>query len=417
MSFHPFAALVGIACVVAAQDVRAQPSPELTRTQALARALADDPGIDAAEAGQDAAEAGVRQASRRLNPTLDILSENVGGSGRFRSFDRSETTYSFSQPLELGGDRAARRSVAERDRDAARITADIRRLDLIKDVEIAYVDAQAAQEALALAEERLAVARELATAVERRVAAARDPLMAGARAQARLAEAEVDADAARRRAITARAQLASYWGGEGDFTLDLTSFERVEDASEPDQSSPDLALADIEAKRADARILLERARSIPDPQIQGGWRQFRETDETAFVVGFTVPLQFWDRNSGAIARARSERVKAGYDYDARRRALLRERRMLEAQALTWRSEVEALDARVIPRSEEALKRARDGYAQGGFSYLDVLDAQRALGESRLRRISALRSFHHAHSALARLSGAHADASFAEEMFP
>jgi len=371
--------------------------------------LGDDPGVDAADAARLAAEAGARQAGRWANPTLDILQENVSGSGAYRGSDRAETTYSFRQPLQLGGDRSARRRLAERELDTARIGAGVRRAELIEEVEHAFIDAQAAEAALVVAEERLIVARELAAAVDRRVRAARDPLMAGSRAEARLAEAEVEVEAARHTAIAARARLASYWGGGGDIAPERASFEMMAAReSDANDRAPDLALADADAARAEAQVDVERARAIPDLDLQAGWRQFSETDETALVFGLSVPLQIWDRNGAGVARARAESARAGYERAARERALTREQAMLAAQSDTARREVAALDARIIPASERALAQAREGYAMGGFSYIDVLDAQRALVDARLRRISALRSFHRSEASIARLGGARID---------
>jgi cobalt-zinc-cadmium efflux system outer membrane protein len=408
LSSYSVAALVGVACVagIIGEAAAQAPSAPLTREDAIARALGDDPGVDAADSARLAAEAGARQAGRWANPTLDILQENVSGSGPYRSSDRAETTYSLRQPLQLGGDRGARRRLAERELDTARVGAGVRRANLIEEVEHAYIDAQAAEAALVVAEERLTVARELSAAVDRRVRAARDPLMAGSRAEARLAEAEVEAEAARHTANAARARLASYWGGGGDFALERASFEvlapRVSDA---DALSPDLALAEADAARAAAQVDVERARAIPDLDLQAGWRQFSERDETALVFGLSVPLQIWDRNGSGVARARAESARAGYERAARERAIMREQAMLAAQADTARREVEALDARIIPASERALAQARDGYAMGGFSYIDVSEAQRALVDARLRRVSALRSFHRAEVSIARLGGA------------
>jgi len=230
--------------------------------------------------------------------------------------------------------------------------------------------------------------------------------MAGSRAEARLAEAEVEADAARQTAIAARIRLSSYWGGGGDFALERGSFELLA-ARQTDVTdrAPDLALADADAARAEAQVDVERARAIPDVDLQAGWRQFSERDETALVFGLSVPLQLWDRNGAAISRARGASASAGYERVARERALAREQAMLATQSDTARREVEALDARVIPASERALAQAREGYAMGGFSYIDVLDAQRALVDARLRRISALRTFHRAEASIARLGGA------------
>jgi cobalt-zinc-cadmium efflux system outer membrane protein len=71
--------------------------------------------------------------------------------------------------------------------------------------------------------------------------------------------------------------------------------------------------------------------------------------------------------------------------------------------------VRAMEADVIPQAERALTLARAGYDRGAFSYLDVLEAQRALSEARQRRTEALRTFHANKAAFDRLTGRFADA--------
>lgn len=406
MSRASFAALIGVACAaVLAGEAAAQSKPAVTREEALARALAVDPAIGVADALRRAAEAGVDQAGRRLNPTLDLQTENVAGSGRYGGAARAETTFALSQPFELGGDRRARRASALRDLDVARASADIRQLDLIEEVEHAYIDAQAAEALARVADERVKIARDLAGAVERRVRAARDPLMAGSRAQGRLAEAEVEADIARRNADGARARLASYWGGPADFALDMASYETLADAPPASDAAPDLALAERQAARAEAQIAVERARAFPNVDVRAGLRQFRDTDDTAAIVGVSIPLNLWDRNRGGVARARIESTRAALERDVRARSLARQAGALRLEADAALREAAALGGRVIPLGEEALARAREGYAMGGFSYIDVLEAQRALVEARMRRISTLRSYHRAEASIARLGGA------------
>jgi cobalt-zinc-cadmium efflux system outer membrane protein len=228
--------------------------------------------------------------------------------------------------------------------------------------------------------------------------------MAGSRAQARLAEAEIEAESARHAAIAARNRLASYWNGSGDFTVELGSFDQLGAFDVDAAAAPDLQLAEAQEGRADAQLRLERARRVPNVDLQAGVREFNETDESALVVGIAVPIQVWDRNADNVARARAERERARHQRVAFDRAIARQRSALISQLETARIEVEGLDARVIPSSEEALRFARDGYARGAFSYIDVLEAQRALSEARLRRIASLRSYHRALASLERLSG-------------
>lgn len=424
MSWTHNASLCVLVCAVAqvfSVDAHGQQTADaspLTREDAIALTLGEDPRLDAVRAGQRAAEARVRQEGRAPNPTLGVMAEGVQGEGSYRDWERAETTYSLSQRLELGGDRTARRRLAERERDGVEVMSMVRRLDVIEEVEHAFIEAQAAEAMRRIADERLAVAEEVAQSIRRRVLAARDPLMAGERAEARLAEARIEAERAARQAMAARSRLASYWEGPADFTLDMASFDRGaaprddlelrgrDGAVVADNlGSPDLDLARNEREIAAARVGVARARGVPDPDLQVGWRTYRDTDETAFVFGFSVPIPVWDRNVDAVAQARAEQERAGFEAAARARAIDRERHALMLEMESSELEIEAIEASVIPHSQAALDRAREGYAQGAFSYLDVLDAQRALSEARLRRIQALRTFHRAEATLARLTGA------------
>jgi outer membrane protein, heavy metal efflux system len=410
LSVHIFAARAGVACLAAiaaagAAFAQAPPSDALSLDAAFERALGDAPGLRAAEQARVGAEAGVQQADRAPNPTLDFGAENFAGGKQYQSFDRAETTLSLSQRLEWGGDRVARTQLAAAEVAAARATGGVRRQDILHDVEMAYLAAQKAGAELQVALNRAALAREIVETVDRRVKAARDPLLAGTRSRALLAEAEIAVESARQVERAAKARLASFWGGDGDFSLDLALFEQPAIGSGAGEvASPELALALAREGRAEAEIAVESARGSQDPTVSAGLRYFHETDEAALVVGVSIPLPLWDRNDGAVARAEAERSRLRYETEAIRRNIQREADTARSQMAIARAEVEAIDARLLPMADEALAQARQGYNAGGFSYLDVLEAQRILVEARLQRISALHSFHTARVTLARLTG-------------
>jgi cobalt-zinc-cadmium efflux system outer membrane protein len=252
------------------------------------------------------------------------------------------------------------------------------------------------------------VAREIVATVERRVQAARDPLLASARSKALLVEAEIAVEAARLSEQAAKAQLALLWAGDTNFFVDPTSFQSFGNASGGGVGgSAELALATAQEAAASATIALENARGRQDPIISGGVRYFHETDDAALVVGFAIPLPFWDKNDGAIARSEAERSRLRFEFEALRRNMEREAAAARAQMGIAQKEIDSIDARLLPAAEEALASARQGYNAGGFSYLDVLEAQRIVVDARLQRISAFHSYHSARVALARLTGAYA----------
>lgn len=147
--------------------------------------------------------------------------------------------------------------------------------------------------------------------------------------------------------------------------------------------------------------------------MQAGFRQLRETDSAAFVVGVSAPLPVWNRNSGAIAAARAEASRAGYEVKARERVLARETAYLASQTAAARAEIDAYATRIIPSTEQAQREARSAYAQGGLSYIEVLDAEAALIAARERQIAARLMFHKSEIRLARLNGAMPASSLVE----
>ncbi len=391
----------------------------LTREEAVSRALGDDPGIAAVAQGIRAAKASARQAGLRPNPTLDLQLEDFGGTGPFGGVGQSQATYSLNQQFELGGDRRARRALADRETDAARIKAGLGALDLREAVEVAFVEAQAAKAFADVARSRLAVAKDFSVAVERRVRAARDPQAARSRIAARLAETEIEVATAEARVNAAQASLASYWGGISDFTVETQTFftplSHAAAGTKSPELAPDLALSEAVRDSAAARVEIERAKRVPDPTIRAGFRQLRQTNDSAFIVGVSVPLPIWNRNSGALAAARADKSRAEFEVEARARVLAREVAFLSSQAASARTEIEAYSARVIPSSEKALAQSLRAYRQGGLSYLEVLDAQSSLTEARLRQISALLSYHRAEAKLARRRGVLSPANLQENL--
>ena len=382
----------------------------LTLPEALARAAAYDPTRPAADARVQAAQAGVRQAGVRPNPSLGADLENFAGSGDVGLADRSEATLYYEQTWERGGKREARLGVARAELAVAQGRASVRTLDLLAEVQAAWVEALAAEAQIAVAEERLAEARRLEGEVERRVRAARDPLFSGERARTATAQARIDRDQALAAAEQARGLLASYWGGGHSFELSASALERetVSPAGTV-ADTPDLRLLAMERDLSQARIGVERARAVQDPRWRAGLRHFGESNDVAVIIGGSIPLGRNDTNQGAIARAQAERTAADADMVAARIDREREVSRLRARRVATLAEVARNDSEVAPSAARAVALVRDGFNRGGgaFTYLEVADAQRAVIETKARRIELLKRFHLDGARLDRLTGRHA----------
>jgi cobalt-zinc-cadmium efflux system outer membrane protein len=391
-----------------AQTSAPAPGPTLDLSEALARASAADPAAAGWDARLTAAQANVRQAGVKPNPSVGLELENFAGSGAYSLLDRTETTLSYQQTLERGGKREARVGLARASAEVTRRRRDVRRLELLRDVQVAYAEALAAEAELLIAEARLVAAQSAQTDVDRRVRAARDPLFAGSRAEATTAQAEIERDQARAAARNAREVVARFWGGSADFALNLETFFGVTPPTgDRPVAAADLALLEAERDVASSNVRVEQSRAVTDPTVRAGVRHFGDGNEVALVLGGSLPLRLHDNNKGAIDRAISERSATEADITAERVVREREIARLLARMTASATESERLRAEVIPLAIRAVEQVRDGFNRGGFQYLNVADAERALADARARRVAVLRQFHFDQAALDRLTGRHA----------
>jgi cobalt-zinc-cadmium efflux system outer membrane protein len=383
--------------------------PLVTFEIAAVRALNAAPELKAAEENILAAAAGVGQARVHPNPELGIEAENIAGSGRFDGLNRGEYTFSLGQRLERGGKRRARIALAKSQREIARLNAARIRLDTILEAQRAYVDVLAAVASVVNAESRAVLADELQATVRERVRKARDPALAGKRIAVQVLEIRAERDRAKREFDLARRQLSLLWGAAATgFDVEIGDFLNLAGGRDNFgaaalESVPDVILRAAHEGRADAAVLVAKSAAKQDPTISFGVRHLPESDDVTAVAAISMPLAVFDTNRGNIDRANAERRRAAWDSAATRRRFEREIvTQLEVSRMA-RSEAMAFREDVLPMAKEALATAREGYNRGGFTFLEVLDAQRTLTRLQAREISALKKFHLAGASLDRLT--------------
>ncbi|MDR7229925.1 cobalt-zinc-cadmium efflux system outer membrane protein [Caulobacter sp. BE264] len=390
-----------------ATTVSAHAEP-LTLPEALSLAAKADPARPALAARLSAAEAGARQAAVRPNPVIGLEVEDVAGSGSYSLVDRAQATIYYQQSQERGGKRAARTALARSDIALARLRDDVRVLDLFHEVELIWIDAVAAEAEARLAADRLAIAERAQAEVGRRVRAARDPLFAGARADAQVAEARITLAQATTKAANARHALSAFWGG-GEIEIDPAVLENLTAADQvaAPASPTDLALLDAQRDLARAKVRVEESKAVQDPTWRAGLRYLNDGGDVAAIVGGSIPFGRYDTNRGAIDQARAAQTAA--DLDLIGAKMVFERKIAAVQASLAQKAVEArrIDTEIIPANARTVDLVREGFNRGGFSYLDVLEAQKALIDARSRRLTVLKSFQIDRAQLNRLTGAFA----------
>jgi cobalt-zinc-cadmium efflux system outer membrane protein len=390
---------------------RSEPEGDLSLRSALALSLLQNPNLAAFSWEARAREAEILQAAVVPNPEISVEAENFAGSGSFDGYDRAETTVMLGQLIELGGKRAKRRRTAELERDLADWDYEVRRLDVLTAVAKEFVHVLEAQGRVALADELSELASESLVAVSKRVRAGAASLVEETRAKVNLSSAKVDARRAGVLLAAARSRLAALWGAE--FATFLEARGQFDSVAVPPslestrgllENNPDVARWTSELALRDAVVDLEDARRISNVTIGGGIRHFEEEDDSALVLGVTIPFPIFDRNQGARQAARLRRSRVRSEELASRTVVASRLAIAHQSLLASYETILELRGEVLPQAEEAYLGVRTGYLRGLFRYLDVLDAQRTLFELRDRELTELGRFHRSVAEVERLTG-------------
>lgn len=385
-----------------------------TPQQAVDVALARAPVLRSAAAGVRAAQGDRLQAGLRPNPEIGVTGENFGGTRGYAGTRSLETTVSLSQRLEVGGQRQARIAAANNALALTGLDAQAVRLDLTREVVRALADAVAAARNIEIARERVRLAGEVLRATQARVEAGRETFVLQRRAEVARETAVVALDRAQRDADVASRALATLLAAP---RVDVaparaTWFDDLGPAPTPTAGAAAMTSDQLDRTRLDALIAqrrteleLQRRMAIPDVSVSAGVRRFQEAGgDSAVVLGLSVPLPIFDRNQGNIMRAGAEVARA--EADAERGRLYLDASLADAERRldqAWRS-ANSLRRTVLPAAVEAAGFARSGYAEGKFSLLEVLDAQRVLSDVREQLNGALLEVQQLRADIVRLRG-------------
>lgn len=383
----------------------------LTLRDALALALTENPELAPFSWQERINEAQILQAGLRHNPELGLQVEDVLGTGNFRGAREAQTTLQLSQVIELGGKRSARMEAASSARGVTKSDYELKRVEVLGDVTQRFIQVVAKQHALDLALTNRDLSAETLRIVQERMKAGKGSALEERKAQVALARGEVLVEGAEHELSAARKKLAASWRSTKPVferaEADLFARKSVPPFQElvnRISKSPQLVRFISEKKLREAEIKLADARRVPNITVGGGIRRLEGPDDQALVLSISAPLQLFNKNQGGAAEARAALGKTEVEQRAAEVRLGVVLLGLYEEMVHDTHVMEGLQKAILPKAEDALAIAKDGYAQGRFSYLEVLDAQRTLFEIKEELIQTATSYHEFLVEMERLIG-------------
>ncbi|GBD86847.1 cobalt-zinc-cadmium resistance protein CzcC precursor [bacterium BMS3Abin03] len=383
----------------------------LTLDKAVVIALANNPELVSYNLEIKALESVALQQGLSPNPELGVETENIFGSNNFTGFNSSETTLLLSQDILLAGKLNKQRRVAVLESDIAGWEYERKRLDLITNVRLVFIQAITLQRDINLTKELLKISNEFLSNINKRIEAGKVSPAEASRAKVIVSSLEISLTNYELSYRSVKRQLRALLGTDKYIFKEVSGKLKIIDVlpdfellQEKLFQSPELAKYDKVFERQEAIIELEASKSVPDLNIAVGWRWLNETSDNAFVLGASIPLPIYNRNQGSLQEAKIR-------FDQKKSELLSDKNNLMSDynttynnLISLSEALKKLNEESIPDAQNAFEIIRDGNLVGRFTILDVLDSQRTLFELQSEYLRTLQNYNIQLARLERLIG-------------
>jgi cobalt-zinc-cadmium efflux system outer membrane protein len=366
-------------------------APEVTLEELISLAESSNPTLRQAAAAVEVARGHAIQVGLYPNPVL------IGGANQIVG-NQSQYYSALSQEIITMRKLQLNRSAATRQVQQAEQAFIATRFQLLTAVRQGYMITLAAQRRYEVLSRLVEIAGKSQQAAERLQQAGEGTRTDTLLFEIELEKAEVAVENALARLRAVRRELSAIIGLRdlelgrirGNLTepLDRIAQQVLLDGYVPYNAS--VQIAELEIDRS--KTLIRRAEVEPYPNVTvyaGYQRQIEPALHNMGLLTLSVPLPVWNQNQGNITSAYGSLSKANADIETVQNTIARQMADLGGRYRIADQQSRRYEQKIVPKAREGVKIIQEGFAQGQFDFLRLLQAQRILVESNLGFIDAL----------------------------
>jgi outer membrane protein TolC len=377
---------------LAGRTARAEDLPSPLKPEAVLKYAAEHRAEITAAKARAAAAAEVPKQVRALPDPMVMASVDHLPI----KLDGINASFVVQQEFPLSGVLGARERAADADAKAATAQVDTTRLDVEHQALAAYLMVVEAQRMAAVLDDQVAIAKQVVTVAQARLAATEPAGADVLRAQLDVARLEgertaLDADL-KGAASMLEAALGRPVKGEPP-TCELTLpaadppalAELVKKAVE---QRPELSAMKASVAKANAEVDVMKSMYAPMAFVRAGGA-YTMTDGPGFMLMVGVSIPLWREKLGAgVAEANSMVTMADSDVSAMTKMVEGEVGAARQGVIAARTRLTTVRDKVLPLSRSVLSLTIATYAAGQVPLVSVLDAAKAIRDARMDEVTA-----------------------------
>jgi cobalt-zinc-cadmium efflux system outer membrane protein len=362
----------------------------LTLKQVLKKTMDQNPQLKASASETKAKKAQIDQSGLLPNPELEMEVENFG---------KNEMNIVLSQVIELGGKRASRIALAEKERDITRIEQEIAELETLTETNNRFLDLLAIQLKMALMDKSVVLAQNILSSVEARVNAGASTRAEALRAKTALSMTKIQKDEMGTQFFAGKCALSGMWGGEpgeidsvmGDLKISV-AIPELSLLMKHIEKNPELEKYHLELSRQKQQVKKEEKQRIPDLTLGGGYKRDNESKSNMAVISLAIDLPLFNRNQGNIRSSHLGTEIADFQMQDAENRIKSVLFRLYFNLKFLDSRIKMLEDNIIANVDSAFIETQRLFNAGKAGYLDLADAQKDLIEMNVSLIESRTAF-------------------------
>jgi len=377
--------------------------------EAIERTLSYHPDLKTYDYQKQVFQGTVQQAGAKSIPQINLTLEEGFGTGDYSGLRQAQTSLSISWLLDQ---KLIKSRVNSALMESKRLPFERENkvLDLAAKTADYFIGALINQEKLSIAQQASQQTSSHLKAIAKRVAVGKTSNIDKLRAKAKLAQQKLISENIKQQLILSKQQLFAQWQGEGKSVMLAGQLQQLVDIPEKEilqsaiENNPKLKIFSIQQEIAQSKINLARISARPSWELTAGIRRSEATNDYALLAGISIPFGGKNRYQGKIQALKAEQQQYQVESEAWKSALSVQLSLLIAQLNYDKRVIKSLEKKVIPLLKQAVRKAKQAYYIGQYSYTEWSVIQQELFKTRMELIDVYHSFHLNNIELERLTG-------------
>lgn len=351
------------------------------------------------------------QAGLIPNPEVNFEVEDVFGSNELSGIKGSQYTLSIGKQFELGGKRSKRVALAETEIVSSKDNYELLKLDIIASVKTTFLSLYKVQLQIEQQSKFVKLNEEINLTISERVKAGRTSPAEESKVKVTLTNSKIELARLQRYFSSIQTQLNSQMGISGKNLIPITNlFESVlapptqQEIMGSTEDIPCIKLLQNEVNVRQAKLELEKSIAIPNLTINGGVRYLNELKTNSFVAGVSIPIPIFNNNQGNIKTSEEKLHQMNAIKNARKLDVIAQLNTAYNNLLSAYHNSLQLKNIIIQEADNAYQITKQGYLQGRFAFIDMLDAQRTLFETQTQFLFEISDYYDSLIEIEKITG-------------